>query len=47
MTEKAAISALQRMLKQYTIGSALHLLAEAHRRHVEEAGQADDPVEKA
>jgi hypothetical protein len=32
------------MLKSLTIGSILHLLAEAHRKHVEDAGQADDPV---
>ena len=44
MTEKAALSALQRILKQYTVGSTLHLLAEAHRKHVQLAGQADDPV---
>jgi hypothetical protein len=44
MTEKAALTALQRMLRHYTIGSVLHLLAEANRKHVEETVGADDPV---
>jgi hypothetical protein len=46
MSEKTAMRHLQMMLQSLTIGSILHLLAEAHRNQVEEAGQADDPVAK-
>jgi hypothetical protein len=46
MSEQQAKRHLQTMLRSLTIGSILHLLAEAHRNQVEEAGQADDPVAK-
>ena len=44
MSEKKAKRHLQEMLQSLTIGSVCHLLAEAHRAHIQEAGQADDPV---
>jgi hypothetical protein len=44
VSEKEAIRQLQKMLRSYTIGSVCHLLADAHRKHVEDAGQAGDPV---
>ena len=44
MSEKEAIRHLQTMLRSFTIGSVLHLLAEANRKQVEDSGQADDPV---
>lgn len=44
MSEQEAKRQLQRMLRSLTIGSVCHLLAEAHRKNVEDAGQADDPV---
>ena len=43
MTEKEAQRQLRRMLRSYTPGSILHLLAEAFRAHAEQAQADNDP----
>lgn len=42
MTDEAAKRQLRRMLKQFTQGSILHLLAEAFEQDAKEAGEDGD-----
>lgn len=42
MNEKKAKRHLKRMLRSFTAGSVLHLLADLYRQSAEEARQADD-----
>jgi hypothetical protein len=44
MSEQEARRHLRRMLRSFTPGSILHLLAEAYRKRMEVAGLADDPT---
>ena len=43
MTENEARRQFRRMLRSFTPGSVLHLLAEAFRAHSKQAGVANDP----
>lgn len=44
MNEKEAKRQLARMLRSYTAGSVLHLLADLHRESAEQARKAEDAV---
>jgi hypothetical protein len=44
MSEPEARRQLRRMLRHFTPGSILHLMSEAYRQKIEEAGLADDPT---
>ena len=43
MTERRAKKQLSKMLRSYTPGSILHLLADLHRASAERAERAGDP----
>ena len=44
MSKKEAVRQFQKMLKSFTIGSICHLLAEANRKKIGNAGGADNQV---
>jgi hypothetical protein len=44
MTEKQAKRHLSEMLRSFTVGSVLHLLADLHRDAAEQARKADDAM---
>lgn len=44
MNERQAKRQLERMLRSFTAGSVLHLLADLHREAADQARQADDAM---